>query len=56
MQKSETIKHCLKEYSHMRDHIRKYDFHSNIENLMRKNCEVGKLIKVFKDIRLFEDV
>ena len=28
-----------------------YDFHSKMEELLRKKCELGKLMKFFKDIR-----
>ena len=44
-----TIKHCLEACPQWRDIRRKYNIHGNIEELLGKNCKVGKLMK-FNDI------
>ena len=51
-----TVKFCLKECLQWKESRRKFDIHSNGENLLGKNCEVWKLMKSLKVIGLFEDI
>ena len=47
-----TGKHCIEECSQWRDNRRNYD----LEELLGKNCQVGKLMNFLKEIGLSEDI
>ena len=51
-----TIEHFLEECLQRKENRRKYDIYCILEEVMRKNFKMKKLMKFLKDIGLFEDI
>ena len=50
------IKNNFEKFPQWKDSKGKYDIHSNMEELLGENCEVGNLMKCLKEIELFDDI
>ena len=51
-----TVKHCLQECPQWREERRKHDVKGDIEKVLGKDCEVGKVMRFLKEIKMYEGI
>ena len=50
-----TIKNCLQD-SKFRDSRKKHNIQGDIRTLLRKDCEVEKMMRLLREIEIFEEI
>ena len=51
-----SIKHCLQECSQWRDSRKKYNIQGDKRTLLKKSCEVEKMMRFLKETEMFEEI
>ena len=51
-----TIKNCLLNCPQKRDSRKKYNIQGDIRALLRKDCEMEKIIRFLKETEMFEEI